>query len=199
MSAAPQQGTTDDGSPVGKTAPGALWGARFAAGPSPELAALSKSTYFDWRLWSYDLRGSHAHANALAKAGYLSAEQLAAMHAGLDEVARRIESGELGPRPEDEDVHGALETALRGLGFRQVRVRYHVIPASEGTVEGAIARIEVGEAELDKTMDPVVRDEIVRVGRVAGFTFVTVDLAGYRMGSHNVVLAGGARSLPVVR
>lgn len=94
---------------------------------------------------------------------------------------------------------GALETALRGLGFRQVRVRYHVIPASEGTVEGAIARVEVGESELARTMDPVVRDEIVRIGRLAGFTFVTVDLAGYRMGSHNVVLAGGARSLPVLR
>lgn len=94
---------------------------------------------------------------------------------------------------------GALETALRGLGFRQVRVRYHVIPASEGTVEGAIARIEVGASELATTMDPVVREEIVRIGQIAGFTFVTVDLGGYRMGSHNAVLAGGARSLPVVR
>ena len=91
---------------------GSLWGARFAGGPSPELAALSKSTHFDWRLWSYDLRGSHAHANALAKAGYLTPEQLSAMHAGLDEVARRIEAGELGPKESDEDVHGALEAAL---------------------------------------------------------------------------------------
>jgi uncharacterized protein len=96
---------------------------------------------------------------------------------------------------------GALETALRGLGFRQVRVRYHVIPASEGTVEGAIARIEVGEAEIARAMDEVARAEIVRVGRVAGFTFVTLDLGGYRMGSHNAVLAGGlqGKSLPVLR
>ncbi|OJX68369.1 MAG: argininosuccinate lyase [Micrococcales bacterium 73-13] len=91
---------------------GSLWGGRFAGGPSPELARLSRSTHFDWRLWPYDLAGSHAHANALAAAGYLGQDELAAMHAGLDEVGRRIESGELTPRPEDEDVHGALEAAL---------------------------------------------------------------------------------------
>ncbi len=91
---------------------GSLWGGRFASGPSPELAALSRSTQFDWRLWPYDLAGSHAHANALAAAGHLTLEQLAAMHAGLDELARRLASGELVPQPEDEDVHGALEAAL---------------------------------------------------------------------------------------
>ena len=36
---------------------GALWGARFASGPSPELARLSKSTHFDWQLAPYDLTG----------------------------------------------------------------------------------------------------------------------------------------------
>jgi len=96
----------------GATNEGSLWGARFADGPSPELARLSKSTHFDWRLWPYDLAGSHAHANALAKAGYLTDDELTAMHAGIDEVARRIEAGELVPRESDEDVHGALEAAL---------------------------------------------------------------------------------------
>ena len=41
---------------------GALWGGRFASGPSDALAALSKSTHFDWRLVPYDLAGSRAHA-----------------------------------------------------------------------------------------------------------------------------------------
>ena len=54
---------------------GALWGARFASGPSPELAALSRSTHFDWVLVPYDLAGSHAHAAALAAAGYLTADE----------------------------------------------------------------------------------------------------------------------------
>ncbi|MFX3725014.1 hypothetical protein ACJBP2_10500, partial [Streptococcus suis] len=50
---------------------GALWGARFATGPSPELAELSRSTHFDWELALYDIAGSHAHAKALGAAGYL--------------------------------------------------------------------------------------------------------------------------------
>jgi argininosuccinate lyase len=90
----------------------ALWGGRFAGGPSPELAALSRSTQFDWELWPYDIRGSHAHAGALEAAGLLTADEAAAMHAGLDAVARRVESGELVPTDADEDVHGALENAL---------------------------------------------------------------------------------------
>ena len=91
---------------------GSLWGARFAGGPSPELAALSKSTHFDWQLALYDLAGSRAHAVALASAGYLNADELERMTAGLDELAAQIRSGDLVAQPEDEDVHGALETAL---------------------------------------------------------------------------------------
>jgi len=97
---------------MAKTGDGSLWGARFASGPSPELAALSRSTHFDWQLARYDIAGSHAHATALAAAGYLDDEQAAAMHAGLDELLNRVESGELVAQPGDEDVHGALEAAL---------------------------------------------------------------------------------------
>ena len=92
-----------------------LWGARFAGGPAPELAALSRSTHFDWALAPYDIAGSHAHATALAAAGHLTADEERAMHDGLDELARRVESGELVAGPDDEDVHGALEAALVGI------------------------------------------------------------------------------------
>ena len=91
---------------------GALWGARFATGPSPELVELSRSTHFDWDLALYDIAGSHAHAKALAAAGYLTADEERVMHAGLDALARRIADGTLVPEPSDEDVHGALEQAL---------------------------------------------------------------------------------------
>ncbi|MFT4135491.1 argininosuccinate lyase [Microbacterium sp.] len=91
---------------------GALWGGRFASGPSPELATLSRSTHFDWTLASYDLAGSHAHAKALAAAGYLTADEESRMHAGLDALARGIQDGTLVAAPGDEDVHGALEAAL---------------------------------------------------------------------------------------
>ena len=42
-----------------------LWGGRFSDGPADALAALSKSTDFDWRLAKYDIAGSKAHAKVL--------------------------------------------------------------------------------------------------------------------------------------
>ncbi|HJA03670.1 MAG TPA: argininosuccinate lyase [Candidatus Microbacterium stercoravium] len=104
--------TTDPASTPHGTNEGALWGGRFASGPSPALEALSRSTHFDWKLAQYDIRGSHAHATALEAAGYLSADDAAAMHAGLDRLSEKVASGELTPRPGDEDVHGALEQML---------------------------------------------------------------------------------------
>ena len=56
-----------------------LWGGRFAGGPSEALAALSKSTQFDWRLAGQDIAGSKAHARALHRAGLLSDRELTAM------------------------------------------------------------------------------------------------------------------------
>jgi argininosuccinate lyase len=91
---------------------GSLWGARFAGGPSPELAALSKSTQFDWQLYPYDLAGSRAHAKALQAAGYLTADELTGMLGALDELESRITTGEFGPLDSDEDVHFALERGL---------------------------------------------------------------------------------------
>ncbi len=91
---------------------GALWGARFTSGPSPELEALSRSTHFDWRLALYDIAGSHAHAKALAAAGLLTADDEAELHRGLDVLAQRFTEGSLQPSPGDEDVHGALERLL---------------------------------------------------------------------------------------
>ena len=91
---------------------GALWGGRFASGPSPALAALSKSTDFDWILAPYDIRGSKAHATALAAAGYLSEEELRDMRAALDELAARVADGRFIAAESDEDVHSALERGL---------------------------------------------------------------------------------------
>ena len=91
---------------------GALWGGRFASGPSPALAALSKSTQFDWVLAEYDIRGSKAHATALAAAGYLTEQELADMRAALDELAARVADGRFQPAEDDEDVHSALERGL---------------------------------------------------------------------------------------
>jgi uncharacterized protein len=69
-----------------------------------------------------------------------------------------------------------LEDALHALGLRQLRVRYH----------DALARVEVAVSELPAAFAQ--REAIVAAGRAAGFTFVTLDLAGYKTGSLNQLL-----------
>ena len=96
----------------GATNEGSLWGGRFSDGPSPALQRLSRSTHFDWQLGGYDIRGSRAHARALAAAGYLTDDELTRMLEGLERVGAQWADGTLQPRPDDEDVHGALEAAL---------------------------------------------------------------------------------------
>ncbi len=76
------------------------------------MAALSMSVHFDWRLASYDLAQSRAHARVLHGAGLLSADELTEMLAALDGLDVDVASGEFLPQAADEDVHTALERGL---------------------------------------------------------------------------------------
>ncbi|MCK0092714.1 argininosuccinate lyase [Rhodococcus sp. HNM0563] len=91
---------------------GALWGGRFESGPAAAMAALSKSTHFDWVLAPYDVRASQAHAKVLHRAGLLTESDLATMLDGLEQLATDVASGAFTPAESDEDVHGALERGL---------------------------------------------------------------------------------------
>lgn len=73
----------------------------------------------------------------------------------------------------------AAERVLHELGFRQGRVRHH----------GTIARVEVEAGRLEEAAGPV-RTELVRRLRALGFTYVTLDLQGFRTGSMNEAPAG---------
>lgn len=72
--------------------------------------------------------------------------------------------------------HG--EDALRGLGFRQFRVRHH----------GEIVRIEIAREELPRAMTAEMAREFTRIFKGLGFQFVTLDLEGFRSGSMNSLL-----------
>lgn len=72
----------------------------------------------------------------------------------------------------------ACETYLRDLGLSTFRVRYH----------HEVARIEVAESDLPRMVDPEVRSSLVDFFRQAGFTYVTLDLQGFRSGSMNAML-----------
>jgi len=71
------------------------------------------------------------------------------------------------------------EDALRQLGFRQFRVRYH----------GDIARIEIARDEMLRAMTPEMAAEFTRIFKKLGFKFVTLDLEGFRSGSMNALLS----------
>ncbi|MEY4410319.1 MAG: argininosuccinate lyase, partial [Actinomycetota bacterium] len=89
-----------------------LWGGRFASGPNDALAALSRSTHFDFRLAPYDLRGTSAHIKALHQAGFLAQSELDALEGAIQDLMAKVLDGSFGPKPDEEDVHAALERGL---------------------------------------------------------------------------------------
>lgn len=70
------------------------------------------------------------------------------------------------------------EEAIRALGFRQFRVRFH----------GELVRIEVAKDELARAMTIENAETFSRIFRGLGFLYVTLDLEGYRQGSLNAAL-----------
>jgi len=77
------------------------------------------------------------------------------------------------------------EEHLRSLGFGQVRVRYH----------GDLARIEVEPSEIHRLLDSNFREKVVRGLKEAGFTYITLDLQGYRTGAMNETLSQQERAV----
>ena len=119
-----------------------LWGGRFAGGPADALAALSKSTHFDWRLAPYDVAGSKAHVRVLHTAQLLDDATRDALLDGLERLATDVRGGTFVPAPGDEDVHTALE---RGLIDRDPRARYG--RAGGGRVDASMARPGRGQGD----------------------------------------------------
>jgi uncharacterized protein len=70
------------------------------------------------------------------------------------------------------------EAALRGLGFRQMRLRHH----------GELARIEIAPDELPRALDLEMARRMTEALKPLGFKFVTLDLEGYRTGALNETL-----------
>ena len=73
----------------------------------------------------------------------------------------------------------AAEAVLRGLGFREFRVRF----------EDGTARLEIAESELGRCFEPQMRTSLVAGVQDAGFHRVVIDLAGFRSGSLNDAVA----------
>ena len=92
-------------------------------------------------------------------------------------LATRIPYGEAITEETLERIDRA-EAFMRSLDFRQVRVRAH----------GTLARIEVPPHEIDRFLDEGMRMRVTEVCKQLGFTYVSLDLTGYRTGSMNAGL-----------
>jgi uncharacterized protein len=72
----------------------------------------------------------------------------------------------------------AAEAAIRGMGFRTVRVRDH----------GVLARIELAGEDIARAAEEGLRDRMIGACKRQGYIFVCLDMEGYRTGSMNEVL-----------
>lgn len=89
-----------------------MWSGRFTDGQDPRVDEINASIGFDRRLAREDVAGNLAHARMLAKIGVLTAEELASVETGLNELLAEIESGQFRFREDLEDVHMNIEAAL---------------------------------------------------------------------------------------
>ncbi|MGH9602604.1 MAG: ATP-dependent sacrificial sulfur transferase LarE [Terriglobales bacterium] len=96
-------------------------------------------------------------------------------------LSSRIEYGRPVTREALAQVEQGEDT-LRALGFREFRVRHH----------GELVRIEIARDEMPRALAPEMAAEFTRIFKSLGFTYVTLDLEGYRSGSMNAVLPASA-------
>jgi argininosuccinate lyase len=92
-----------------------MWGGRFEAKPADIMEQINASIGVDQRLWRQDIAGSKAHAEMLGKQGILTKAEADKIIAGLDKVAKEIESGKFVFKTELEDIHMNVEARLKEI------------------------------------------------------------------------------------
>ncbi|WP_343560973.1 argininosuccinate lyase [Kiloniella sp. b19] len=98
-----------------KKSSNAMWGGRFAVGPSEVMEKINASIDFDKRLYREDIAGSKAHCAMLVKQGIISAEDGESIQKGLDTILREIAEGHFEFSAALEDIHMNVESRLRDL------------------------------------------------------------------------------------
>jgi argininosuccinate lyase len=93
----------------------AVWSQRFESVLHPAIARFNASISFDIALIEYDLTGSQAHAQMLARTGIISSSEAEQLVAGLELIREEYRQGQFQPGIEAEDVHFAVERRLTEL------------------------------------------------------------------------------------
>lgn len=88
------------------------WSGRFRRQTAKSVESFTESISVDSRLWKYDIRGSIAHAKMLGKQRIIPRKDVSAIIRGLAEIAEEIKSGKFRFRPDLEDIHMNIESAL---------------------------------------------------------------------------------------
>jgi argininosuccinate lyase len=91
------------------------WSQRFETALHPAIAQFNASIGFDITLIEYDITGSQAHAQMLAKVGIISAEEGNILVKGLEQIRQEYHQGQFNPGIDAEDVHFAVERRLTEL------------------------------------------------------------------------------------
>ncbi len=153
----------------------AMWGGRFAAGPSAIMREINASIPFDKALWREDIAGSRAHAAMLAAQGIISAQDAQAIDEGLARIAQEYERDGV---PEDwdlEDIHMTTESRLTAL-IGAPAGRLHTARSRNDQVatdfrlwvRGACERAETGIAALQQALVARAGDHAASI--MPGFT-----------------------------
>ena len=98
-----------------KVSSNAMWGGRFAGGPSAIMREINASIPFDKALWRQDIAASKAHAAMLAQQGIVSAADAAAIAAGLETIAGEYAAHGVPENWDLEDIHMVTESRLAEL------------------------------------------------------------------------------------
>ena len=88
------------------------WSERFESALNPAVAVFNASIGFDIELIEYDLTGSIAHAQMLAKTQIIDPEEAELLKSGLEQIRQEYRQGKFNPGVEAEDVHFAVERRL---------------------------------------------------------------------------------------
>jgi argininosuccinate lyase len=136
-----------------------MWGGRFAGGPAAIMRRINASIDFDRRLYAEDIAGSKAHCAMLVAQRILSAEDGAAITAGLDQIRAEIDAGRFVFREENEDIHLNIEARLAEL-IGPAAGRLHTARSRNDQVatdfklwvRGTIDRIDVAMAALQAAL-----------------------------------------------
>jgi argininosuccinate lyase len=152
-----------------------LWGGRFSGSTADVVKRLNDSFSYDCRLWRQDIQGSIAYATALKDAGILTEEEANQTIAALECLVHDIEAGTGVLDPTSEDIHSAVEAALKQqIGplagkLHTGRSRNDQVATDTRLyVRGAIAQIQHQTKNLQTTLVELAEREIETV--MPGYT-----------------------------